>query len=357
MTRAALATKFRQFMKLEGSGYSPLYERLSTIIADDDRLLALLDDAPAHQRQPTLLFAALHDRVLAHPGDELARWYPTVSGGAIRADDPAAALRAFCATHAAELRTLIASRSTQTNEVLRCAALLLAVGRLDGTEPLALVDLGTSAGLNLLLDRYHYDYPGLGTVGDPASPVQLRTELRGPLRPALPKLPRIASRQGIDLKPIDAGDEAATRWLRACLFADQLDRQARLRGALEIARRDPPRIRQGNLLALLPQVAGETARDRHLCIFSTWATHYLTAEERRQFAELLQEIARSRDVTLIAAEPAGVVHGLAEPPLSADAPHATILSLIRFRAGMRTDTVLARMHSHAAWIEWLEVQR
>src|SRR5690348_7116386 len=101
--RDELATKFRDFVKLEGRGYSPLYEHLSRVIAEDAKVLSILDDAPAHQRQPTLLFAAIHDLVLAHPAEELARWYPMVSGGRIPDEDAGPALRGFCIAHEAEL--------------------------------------------------------------------------------------------------------------------------------------------------------------------------------------------------------------------------------------------------------------
>jgi hypothetical protein len=246
---------------------------------------------------------------------------------------------------------LVATRSTQTNEVLRCAALLLALDRLADEAPLGIVELGASAGLNLLCDRYSYDYAELGSVG--VSGVKLSTSFRGSRRPPLPRLPQIASRVGIDLLPIDVRDGEATRWLQACLFGDQLERQTRLRAALDVARRDPPRLLRGDLLTLLPAVAAEVPRDRHLCLVSTWATHYLNQDQRRRFGEVLQEIGRTRDVSLIAAEPMGVVPDLIEPLPTPEAPHPTVLSLVRFRAGKRSDEVLARIHSHAAWIEWL----
>lgn len=353
--RDSLAIKFRDFVKLEGRGYSPLYEHLSALIAEDQRLLSILDEAAAHQRQPTLLFAALHDRVLAHPHAELARWYPTVTGGAIPSEDVGPALRRFCGAYEAELRTIVATRSTQTNEVLRCTALLLALDRLadEGAGPLGLVELGASAGLNLLCDRYRYNYAGLGAVGDAASPVRLSTTFRGASRPRLPRVPQIASRVGIDLLPIDVRDAEATRWLRACVFADQLERQQRLRAALQVAQNDPPRILRGDVLAQLPEVVADVPRDQHLCLVSTWAAHYLNADQRRRLGALLAEIGRTRDLTFVAAEPLGVVPDLMEPPPSPEAPHPTLLSILRFRGGKRTDEVVARMHSHAAWIEWL----
>ena len=104
----------------------------------------------------------------------------------------------------------------QTNEVRRCCYLLPAVtlaARLAAPAPLALIEAGASAGLNLGLDGYAYDY-GTGTItGDPRSPLTLHCELRGGTPPplALPA-PDIAWRAGIDLSPLDPDDAA---WLRA----------------------------------------------------------------------------------------------------------------------------------------------
>jgi hypothetical protein len=354
-TRDDLATQFRNFVKLEGRSYSPLYERLSTVIADDPALLALLDDASAHQRQPTLLYAALHDCVLAHPQEELARWYPTVTGGPVPDVDLAPTLRAFCKAHERELRNTLATRATQTNEVRRCAALLLIFDLVASEirQPLGLVELGASAGLNLLFDRYAYDYEGLGSAGAAGSSVTVPTSFHGAHRPRLPAVPQVGERLGIDLAPIDVRDEAATRWLQACLFADQLDRLQRLRTALALARQSPPTVWQGDLLERLPDAAARVPADQHLCVFSTWVVHYLNASQRRALVDLLSQLGAARDLSWIAAEPAGVVPGLAEPPPDPAHPQATILSLTTFRRGVRWSRVLARMHSHAAWIEWL----
>ncbi|HEX9462255.1 MAG TPA: DUF2332 domain-containing protein [Alphaproteobacteria bacterium] len=353
-----LATKFRDFVKLEGRAYSSLYERLSLIIADDPRLLAILGHAPAHQRQPTLLYAALHDLVLSHPQEALARWYPTVTQGPVPDEDPGPALREFCAKHEGELQRMVATRSTQTNEVGRCIALVLAFDLIatEVPKPLGLVELGASAGLNLLFDRYHYDYEHIRTLGDETSLVRLRTSFRGAKRPWMPAaLPAAGRRIGVDLEPIDVRDGAATQWLQACVFGDQLERQQRLRAALDLARSAPPDLRRGDFIALLPGAAADIPPDQHLCLVTAWAVHYLTADQRRTLDRVVEGIGQSRDLSWVAAEPMGVMSQVNEPPPNPQHHLPTLLSLTTIRNGVREGRVLARMHSHAAWIEWLDV--
>ena len=111
-------------------------------------------------------------------------------------------------------------------------------------RPLALIEIGASAGLNLRWDHYAYDYGGRA-AGVPSSPLTIECELVGPHLPPLDP-PPVVWRAGVDLAPVDASDPADARWLRACLWPDQPARQARLAAALEIARSHPVDIRRGD---------------------------------------------------------------------------------------------------------------
>jgi hypothetical protein len=119
-------------------------------VAGDRQLLGLLEGLPVAKQQPNLLFAAV--RYLG--GRHLDY----------------GAFRAFVLEHADQVVATVMARQTQTNEVGRCALLLPLLAGLPG--PLALVEVGASAGLCLLADRYAYDYGGR-LVGDPASPLRL----------------------------------------------------------------------------------------------------------------------------------------------------------------------------------------
>lgn len=171
---------------------SPLYAFLSLRIAEDAELLDLAARCAPGQPPPNMLFAAAHELLLRGEPHPLAGYYPTV-GGSRAADEAAfAAFRDLCLGRRPVVEELLATRRTQTNETRRCAYLLPAfaeVATLAGGRPLALIELGPSAGLNLNWDRYAYDYGDGLLRGDPASPVRVTTELRGPLRPPLPARP------------------------------------------------------------------------------------------------------------------------------------------------------------------------
>jgi Uncharacterized protein conserved in bacteria (DUF2332)/SnoaL-like domain len=128
------------------------------------------------------LFAAVQYLLLQSDPHPLGRFYPSL--GAERAwGDPWPVFRDFALSRRAELKPLIARRHTQTNEVRRSAVLYpaLALAARELGEPVAVLEAGAAAGLNLLFDRYWFDYGAAGTAGDPASPVRARCQvvLRG----------------------------------------------------------------------------------------------------------------------------------------------------------------------------------
>ncbi|HEY4378650.1 MAG TPA: DUF2332 family protein, partial [Acidimicrobiales bacterium] len=217
---AAMAVHVRAF-GLDPSGRRPLYHRLATAAADDDEVLARLWLARPEQRRIMLLLAAVHDVLLAGNRDPLGAWYSSITDPphpvGHGADDPWPHFRRLALDDDGVAERL-ATRSTQTNEVGRCATLLPALAQIsaeaaeasDAAEtssgtgrPLGLVEVGASAGLNLLLDRYEYRYDPGGTVGAPSTLV-LPCRVHGEIPPPLPAAPPpIASRVGVDLHPVD----------------------------------------------------------------------------------------------------------------------------------------------------------
>ena len=317
-TLDALARQFERFAE-HTHGYSPLYERLSRSIAGDQDLLAMATHARPGQLPPNLLFGAVHYLLLEGTEHPLAQYYPSLRGGDADSTaserDPHPAFRAFCLEHRREVETLVRTRLVQTNEVGRCACLLPAfalVMRQAPGEPLALVEVGASAGLNLLWDRYGYSYDGALRWGDPGAAVQVACALRGPLQPPLPaEAPRVAWRLGLDLNPIDVRDADATLWLRALIWPEHRHRAAVLLRAIEEARRDPPHLVAGDALDHLPEALGDVAARRTL------------------------------------------FHIAIEPHSHEDYSE---VRLATYTGGERSEHVLGRCQSHGAWLEWLGQQ-
>jgi hypothetical protein len=230
------------------------------------------------------------------------------------------------------------TRSTQTNEVGRCAVLLPLLAQLPG--PLALLEVGASAGLCLLPDRYTYRYDKVELVSDPASPVRLSCRTQGPV-PIPTDLPSVVWRRGIDLHPIDVQDNEATRWLECCIWPDQRERLARLRAAIEIARRDLPTMVQGDLVDLVVDVAATAPPEATLVIIHSAVLTYLAPERRRAFARLVIE----RHWTWISNEGPGVIESLQIDTTPPD-PNG-------FVVGMGPSDVMAFAQPHGRWMEWV----
>ncbi len=317
---------------------SPLYARLCRYVATDPALLALVSGAPASQPVPNLLLAATHDLLLSGVDDPLATAYPSV-GGSGDLEGVERRFRDFCLRHGDHISAVVASRNVQTNEVRRCVAWIPALAVAVPEGPIALVEIGASAGLNLRLDAYGYRFGDQG-IGDPSAPLILDTELRGPVAPPIPPtLPDIAWRSGIDLAPIDLEDEEAVRWATALLWPEQVDRIERFRSAVDIARRHPVRIVEGDALDALPRVVADAPGDASLVIVHSFVVNQFSTEGRAALDRVIADL--GRPATRLSLE-------WLEPDTM------PMLDLIGYHDGtVGRRTRLAEMHYHGAWIRWL----
>jgi hypothetical protein len=352
----------------------PLYSRLASAASADPAVASLLTAARPGQARPVLLLAALHDLVLRSPDVPAARWYAAAPG---LDGDPWPDVRATLLAHAEELRSVIAARSTQTNEVNRAvyvAVLLMAAAADVPSAPVALVELGASAGLLLGLDRYHIRIAAPGSsgssvtgscvLGSPSSPVHCQGTLRaGSVALGVAAgLPTIVERVGLDRSPVALSDPDEVRWLEACLWPDQPERLARFRAAVSLLRPDPPLVVAGDMVDDVGSVA-HSARavasalagpEVHLVVMSAWALTYVRRDRRPLIASALAELAADgRPVSWITAEPPGAVPGV-EPPADVPPGGETVLALRRWRAAAELPPkVVGVAHPHAPWLHLL----
>lgn len=255
---------YRSFGEAEARGQSAIYEEWALGVADDAEVLSLIDGLPLQKRQPNLVFACARLLGAAEGGyPELRRWL----------------VHNFAAVATETLR-----RSTQTNEARRCASLLPALSMLAG--PLALLEIGASAGLCLYPDRYSYSYDGSEPI-DPAdgrSAVLLESTTTGPV-PVPSVLPQVVWRSGIDLRPLDVRDAHDVKWLETLVWPEQAERRERLRSAIGIVRSDPPRLAEGDAIELLAGVAQNAPPGATLVVITSAVLVYLPFAERMRLVE------------------------------------------------------------------------
>ncbi len=340
---AILAKRFTWSADHVFRGNSPLYEHLARGAAADPDLLALSEVIPANQPTPNVLFGVVHYLLLGGTRHRAANYFPSV-GGTRPPEEAFLSFRAFCLEHTAMMRPLLETCRVQTNEARRCACLLPVfeiISRCANRAPLDLIEIGPSVGLNLLWDRYAYDYGPAGKAGDPSSPVRIVCEPRGDLRPPIPSsLPAVASRMGIDLEPGDVSDADQMRWQRALIWPDQPERAALFEAAVELARRAPPRIVQGDALDELPALLDALPTRSTSVVYHSFVLNQLAPEARQQLDSMMLDRSAGRALFRVSVE-----------WYSGD--KLPSIRLFTYRSGAVAEEYLADCHQHGQWISWL----
>lgn len=267
---ARTANWYCRFAEHEAPGKSPLYAEIGAGIAGDEAVIAKLLTLPLPKRQPNLVLGSY-------------RWLfgTAKSWGAFRSN---------LLGEWPRLAEIIMSRSTQTNEAGRCAVMMPILAGLP--QPIALVEVGASAGLCLFPDHYGYDWNGvsLRPAIEADYPI-FPCDTHGPV-PRVAEYPQIIWRAGLDLNPLDVCDEGQMRWLETLIWPGQEERLVRLRQAIAIAREDPPEIRKGNLLQDLPALLEQAPAGATKVVFHTAVLNYVPDEaDRRAFAAQVTELA------------------------------------------------------------------
>lgn len=155
-----LSQSFLRFAEREGKGSSPLYESLSIHIARDKELLQLASFVQEGQPVPNLLFGTVHFLLLKGKEHPLKEFYPSIVNEERACNEAFPAFKDFCSIYQNQIKELLQTRRVQTNEVRRCAYLypVFCLIYEKVKQPLAIIEIGTSAGLQLLWDQFSYSY-------------------------------------------------------------------------------------------------------------------------------------------------------------------------------------------------------
>jgi hypothetical protein len=326
---------------------SPIYaELLVRAAADVARgglfadLVATYSGVPMLDALPLRVLGAVHAMVLGGRARALAAFYPS-AGGVFEADAAWRALCEVCDANRDELRDAAATLRVQTNEVRRSAVLapgFLRVAARTGL-PLRIREIGSSAGLNLLFDRYRYQL-GPHHFGDSASPLLLTTGWEG-AAPDLAAPLHVADRRGCDVAPFDVRDPQHRLRLESFIWPEQLERLARLRNALEVAMREPPVIDTMPAGDFLDAQTAQRAEGVATVVFHSVMWWYVPEAERLRIADVMER----------AGKRASRYAPLAWLRMEGTRLEETELRLRLWPDG--TDTHLANAHWHGASVRWL----
>lgn len=258
---------YDRFARAEAHGQSAIYEDWAAGVAIDLEVLELLHELPLAKRQPNLIFAV--SRLLGAP------------------EGPYVGFRRWLLAHWPSVAAEASVRATQTNEPRRCAVILPLLARLPG--PIALLEVGASAGLCLYPDRYSYSYNGVRRLDPPAgpSPVLLDCDSEGAV-PLPGALPEILWRAGLDRAPLSVDDADDRTWLETLIWPEQRERLARIRNAIALVRAEPPRIVAGDAVDGLAALAAEAPAQATLVVVTSGTLVYLSRADRARFAEAVR---------------------------------------------------------------------
>ncbi len=252
---------------------SELYAKLCRRFATDPVAGEIVGPEPSWE-QPLRLLGGLHYLVLA--GE--ASW-----------GDPLELHREF-------LATFVRSHGVQTNEVQRSwilVPLFMRVAERTEAEVFDLVELGPSAGLNLVWDRYRFLYEA-GEWGPRNARLTLSAEEKKPVPSELLGLnPRVRGRIGIDRDPIDVTTDEGARLLKCFVWAGQDERLERLDRAIEVLRENPPELTRGDMVEELPEVLAGRSDDALTIVFATASLGYLPDDGLARIRATLDEAGRA----------------------------------------------------------------
>ncbi|HZG10720.1 MAG TPA: DUF2332 domain-containing protein [Kurthia gibsonii] len=328
---------FEQFAQQECHNSSPLYEQLSYAIAQDEAILRIAAQIPKEQPIPNLLFASVQYLLMTqeHP---LRAFYPRFTDFVQSPMEAFPHFKDFVLTHTQELAYLFATKRVQTNEVRRCAYLYPMLCDIfeQHKKPLALIEVGTSAGLQLGIDHYQFRY-GDTTVGDQTSSLTLQSDNRGESLPkSIAKPFEVATRIGIDLRTMNVNEEEDLDWLKALIWPEHTDRLQLLNQAVHITRELPIQLVDGDATKKLQHIATQVPEEEMLVIFHTYVANQFSPEAKMNLMQSLIAISKTRPVYHI-------YNNLYDEQLHQDFLHEHQIEEIR-----RID----QAESHARWFKW-----
>lgn len=330
---------FLNFAERECKGSSSLYEYLSINIAKDDTILEITRAARDGQPVPNLLFGAVHYLLLKGKEHSLKEYYPSVVEHPKSYKESFGHFKNFCMTYQDEIESILKTRLVQTNEVRRCAYLYPAFCAIYeiAKKPLALVEIGTSAGLQLLWDQYSYTYGQNNIYGNHDSRLTITAEVEGNHIPSLQVTPPpLSTRIGLDLNPIHLNDEKEKLWLKSLIWPEHTERLFMFEEAASYIKECPVSLVEGDGVRLLSKYVEKIPENSVVCIFHTHVANQMPIEVKKNLLQAVKAIGEKRDVFHL-------YNNIQDQ----------FLHLDYYLEGMESQNTIAATDGHGRWFEWL----
>jgi hypothetical protein len=300
MNAYILAEKFNNFSSNECRGSSDLYEFLSLKIAEDEELLNLAANAREGQPVPNLFLGAVHYLLLQGKDHRLIDYFPSITENPKPYERSFLYFKDFCHQYKNEIISILQTKLVQTNEVRRCSYLYPTFGYIyeQIKKPLALVEIGTSAGLQLFWDKYSYSYGTNEDVyGEKDSEVHITSEIKGNITPTFPKSsPPVATRIGLDLHVNDLSIDENYFWLNALIWPEHADRRELFKKAANYVRKNSLTLIEGDGVQLLPELVSQISKDYAVCVFHTHVANQMPKETKEKLFAEIEELGKGRDI-------------------------------------------------------------
>ncbi|WP_330949054.1 DUF2332 domain-containing protein [Virgibacillus sp. MG-45] len=301
MDYQALSNRFMRFAE-ECSGSSTLYAFLSKNIAANKELLELSAHAGKGQPIPNLFFGAVHFLLLNGTEHELRNYYASIVSEPKTETEAFPVFFDFCLRNRQAIIPLLQTKMVQTNEVRRCAYLLPIFDSIyrKTNKPLAFIEIGTSAGLQLLWDKYRYTYSFNNQVyGNEQESLYIHAEVRGNGKPIISeRFPPVERRIGIDLHINDVTDKASYQWMYALIWPEHHERRAMFKQAVSLVRKHKEKLQliEGNAIDMLVELVEEIPMNNTVCIFHTHVANQIPKQEKERLLSDIAQIGESRDI-------------------------------------------------------------
>jgi hypothetical protein len=275
---------------------SPLYAHLIDLtirIPELMRVIQRIDNRPP----PNVYLAAIHFLLMEGHSPHLAGYYQSLVVKPLPVEGVDDAFIEFVLANEEAIVHLANTRYTQTNECRRCVALLPGV-MTSPFDEFHLVEIGTSAGLNLALDHYRYDFDGL--AWGPDSAVRLSAGVPGD-QPRLRNI-EIGRRVGIDINVIDRNDPDDRRWLDALIWPEHEERRERLRRALALTSGMEMEFVEGSVLDELGQILDDLPASDPVVVMNSFVLIQLDPDQREHVEDMVEEARKARPIYRVSFE-------------------------------------------------------